>query len=428
MAYSLENTADLVALGNAIRSKSGATGNMSVAQMATAVSNIQTGEVDVSSLKRIDMNFDVGVKTAAVGDYAFKKLVDEFTVNNLSINVNFSNVFNPATQPYAVNSMCKDLPNQVLPPIKMQVKDIDGSGLDWSNGQTTYIPIGLSNFADNMPNLTAVPIITKDLTETIGNVNKIFIRDLQYGFNGCTALKNAVMSNMFTIDEWTTAFKYNLSAMFYNCQWLNIIDFTGVCPYINNANVGPSRATADSIYNMFAWGTNCINKIIALPVDKYTITSDKNYFYRFCGFGSTDGKAPLMESFTFATDNGNPIVAPWSGQIINMTEWGYGSCPDTTRMFKWKEITDDTTYADYKNDPDRWTQNYEYSLFDRAALAALIETLPDTSATSDPANPTNQLVLKAGAGSKTDAGRVDGISLPLANEAKARGWALVFNS
>jgi hypothetical protein len=43
MAYSLENTNDLITLANAIRAKTGDTANYSVAGMATAVTSISTG-------------------------------------------------------------------------------------------------------------------------------------------------------------------------------------------------------------------------------------------------------------------------------------------------------------------------------------------------------------------------------------------------
>ena len=43
MAYSLENTSDLTALGNAIRTKSGGSATMTVAGMKTAVNSLKTG-------------------------------------------------------------------------------------------------------------------------------------------------------------------------------------------------------------------------------------------------------------------------------------------------------------------------------------------------------------------------------------------------
>lgn len=43
MAYSLENTTDLTALGDAIRAKTGSNATMTVAQMATAVASISGG-------------------------------------------------------------------------------------------------------------------------------------------------------------------------------------------------------------------------------------------------------------------------------------------------------------------------------------------------------------------------------------------------
>ena len=43
MSYSLQDTSDLTALGNAIRAKNGSSDTYTVAQMATAVSNISTG-------------------------------------------------------------------------------------------------------------------------------------------------------------------------------------------------------------------------------------------------------------------------------------------------------------------------------------------------------------------------------------------------
>lgn len=43
MAYSLQNTTDLIALGNAIRAKTGGASNLTVAEMATAVASITGG-------------------------------------------------------------------------------------------------------------------------------------------------------------------------------------------------------------------------------------------------------------------------------------------------------------------------------------------------------------------------------------------------
>ena len=48
MAYSLENTTDLTALGNAIRAKTGSAATMTVAEMATAVNGISAG-VNISN-------------------------------------------------------------------------------------------------------------------------------------------------------------------------------------------------------------------------------------------------------------------------------------------------------------------------------------------------------------------------------------------
>ena len=426
--YSLELTSDLTTLGNTIRSKTGATANMSVAQMATAVDGMSSASVNINSLKQIDIgtgnNYSLN---GAVGTYAFQKLVDEFSVANLSVKIMLQALWNSVNNSIVkVNDIFKDSSCMVLPPVTISIDT--QNMIDWTNGAQTFFPIGLPNFANGASVLTTIPIVTKDLANH-STVNKIFICNLNSGFAGCNALQTATMSNMFSATEWTTACRYDLSQMFYNCINLHIIDFTGVSPYINNdATAAKSNVPMDSLYNMLAYSTSSINKIIALPVDKIELDSNNNAFFRFCGMSNTDGRAPLMEGFTFATDNGTPITASWSGQIINMYQWGYGGCPDGTRMLQFKEITDYTSYESYKNDPDRWTQDYRYSLFNKPALEALIATLPDTSAVSDPASPTNQLILKSGAGSLTDGGSVSNISPATVSSAQARGWSIIFNS
>lgn len=58
MAYSLENTTDLTALGNAIRAKTSGSATMTVAEMATAINGITTGGGSSATLPDNYMTFE----------------------------------------------------------------------------------------------------------------------------------------------------------------------------------------------------------------------------------------------------------------------------------------------------------------------------------------------------------------------------------
>lgn len=86
MAYSLQDTSDLTALGNAIRAKTGGSSNMTVAEMATAVSGISSGGGSLqvyswtSTTKINNVYYWVSSQT---GSSASSSVTKTFTANNI---------------------------------------------------------------------------------------------------------------------------------------------------------------------------------------------------------------------------------------------------------------------------------------------------------------------------------------------------------
>jgi hypothetical protein len=89
MAYSLENTSDLTALGDAIRAKTGDSDTMTVAEMATAVNGITTG----GGITPSGMKYITSMDTIDVTNYATAKVSDSDIVESkIKKNVNILGV------------------------------------------------------------------------------------------------------------------------------------------------------------------------------------------------------------------------------------------------------------------------------------------------------------------------------------------------
>lgn len=148
-------------------------------------------------------------------------------------------------------------------------------------------------------------------------------------------------------------------------------------------------------------------------------------------FQSTFWRTTRLKDFTFETqDDGSPIVAQWTGQVIDMTGVGYvDSSYSRQYLLNYnsgitadKEVTNDTTYQALKNDPDWFTMDINYSRYNHDSAVRTIKSLPDASATG-----TNTIQFKGAAGALTDGGAINTLTEEEIAVAAAKGWTVTLS-
>ena len=85
-----------------------------------------------------------------------------------------------------------------------------------------------------------------------------------------------------------------------------------------------------------------------------------------------------------------------------------------------KKVTDATSYAALKNDPDWYTLDVAYSRYDHDSAVETINSLPDVSG----AGGTNTIKFKGASGSATDAGAINTLTSAEIAVATAKGWTV----
>ena len=189
---------------------------------------------------------------------------------------------------------------------------------------------------------------------------------------------------------------------------------------ITNKNYSP-------YYQLFNYSVS-IDEIVDFPVGLPEVSQTVNLFT------DTFGRTCRLKRMTFETNNGVPYSRNWTNQNILLTvSVGYA---DGEYMASYitdynsgitadKKVSDVATYAALKNDPDWYTTNVNYSRYNHASAVETINSLPDTSAVSDPSAPSNKICFKTGSGSLTDGGGVNALTAEEIAVATNKGWQVV---
>ena len=171
-----------------------------------------------------------------------------------------------------------------------------------------------------------------------------------------------------------------------------------------------------------------LDEIVDIPVwaCKGTMTSNM--------FGSTFYQIHRVKDIIFETDNGNPIVAQWKSQTIDLgTNSGVGYVFSTgngsilnynSGITEATHVKSDETYQALKNDPDYWTDNVSYSRYNHDSAVRTINSLPDTYDYLASTGGTNTIKFKGNSGSKTDGGAIDTLTAEEIAVATAKGWTV----
>ena len=108
---------------------------------------------------------------------------------------------------------------------------------------------------------------------------------------------------------------------------------------------------------------------------------------------------------------------------INNSALHYGNDPlfkkSLVRQNAAKEITNATTYAKLKNDPDAWTTNVAYSRYNKTSAKETLTSLPYIKETCT-------IKFKGEAGSATDGGAIKNLTSSEIAAATAKKWTVAF--
>lgn len=374
-------TNKLTAIANAIRSKTGKTGTMTLDQMPTEIESIRSVgvggglepfKIDVGDnallysaflelLKQIGGGVITEIRTSGSFDSAFK--------NSNDIGFKIPDIVHYGTTDYSMNSMF------YFSKIK----------------------------SENLPKLVSTAGIT--------SIQKLFE----------SSYLESIPADFFDyVNCWFQKTTNNCSYVFNNCRYIRVIPKQALSKIYNVA----SSVSSSTLF----YGFNCCNVLNELDGITLGYTSeaiDSNVFqYTFYG-------CSMLKRIVFATDGNQPYVLKMKTQTINLSNHvGYAS--DAASITNYSSMTsenhawNDDTYNNLKNTEEWFTTIVDYSRYNKISAIETINSLPDTSAYLASAGGTNTIKFKGASGSKTDGGAINTMTAEEIAVATAKGWTVTF--
>lgn len=364
MAKVLVNDGNLTAIANAIRDKNGSTDIYKPAEMAAAISAISGGG---SGPDIPDSAFVISGDCSYLNynghwDWFFNQYGSQITMNNVT-DIRYW----------------------------MSGSKIENWGINTDISSISFFL-----------NMKSLKTISGQLTVSNNKARRSI-------FNGCRSLRE-IPSNIYSVFEYCqNNGDEGADYAFNSCYSLRIIpqDFI---PYLNSKYC----------YFLFA-GCGCLDEIKNFPMHSTSTIST---------FNSMLKDTNRLKTFTFTTNNGTPYVAEWKNHMLDFsirTGWAYQNIDCTnynSGITADKEVTDATTYAALKDNPDWFTCDIAYSRYNHDSAVATINSLPDTSAYLATAGGTNTIKFKGAAGSATDGGAINTLTEEEIAIATAKGWTV----
>ena len=372
----------LTAIGNAIRGKTGGTDLIAPLNMPTEINGISTGG---GTTLPEEAYMITGNCTQLFMNGKWKWYIDllgsQVTTNNITnCNQMFYNNNEITTIPFSIN--CK--PSSVM----------DCTGM--FNG---------------CKQLTALPEII------------VYIEKMISMFNNCYCLREIPdsYSETFDFSHFNATTEADASYIFSYCYSLRKIPSGFLKKIYSKSQFAWRRLYHSGFHSCFS-----LDEIIGIPVSPEVITSN-NFVVTFYH----EGRA---KNIIFDTnEDGTAKTARWKDQVIELDYVGYTTTSDKQKILGYnsgitadKEVTDDTTYAALKNDPDWFTLNVAYSRYNKTSAIATINSLPDTSAYIAANGGTNTIKFTGAAGSATDGGAINTMTEEQIAVATAKGWSVAF--
>ena len=360
----------LTSIADAIRAKTGNSGTLTPSQMATAISNISSGNTLTANITG-DASFSGSLGTWLIQQYKYNNIAFSLSdVKSLS-NMFQNNLYNGDLSDFVIN--CK------------------------ANCNTNSSAIKLLN-AFSGSSMTNIPTINMPETSCFGEMENMFGNNYMIehidDFTTYEANWNIVHSS-------SSVSYADFSSMFYSCYRLKSIDKNLLKQLYN------------SVSGNYCWGSTfyrcyCLEKIEDLGLFHPTATiTSMDLSNR-----STFKELMSLSSLTFSA-NGAP--RNYSNVKIDLSnEVGYKVGSTVSSIITNYGATGGTSVAT--------------SVYNHDSAVETINSLPDCSAVSSPSNPTNIIYFRAGAGSATAGGSISDLTPAEIAVATNKGWSIQFNS
>ena len=371
MANVLVEETSLSNIASAIRVKNGSTAVYKPGEMAAAITNLPTGGGS-------------DIKIYAGGDisYLFTGWGSNF-YNTIKDNIVFSNV----SSGYGVfiNSGITGTPSFTIP-LKGPASGTYYGFLAHSN-VLPNVEVGFNNYA------------SFDGFYSECNLKKIDFNHITTKFTGGSGFISG-------------------RDLFEDAHWLREIDFSSGTNFLQMSNLG----------RMF-FRCYDLDAITNLPIKRADMDFGQDTFYECCHLKRLTF-AQMDETITPSEYSPTIDLSDGVGYYVNVpltTNYRIGHTTfyedGSQVMGNDYMITNATTYAKFKNSPDAWTTNVEYSRYNRTSAVETLSTVPQiTNARGTPT-----IKFKGNAGSATDGGAINTMTAEEVAVATSKGWTVTYS-
>ena len=402
MAYSLENTTDLIALGNAIREKTGDNETMTIAEMTTAVADLEVGggaELDLPDtivIKNLaylcqEGRFDWALDNEEIYDrLQFGLARDYYRPNSTQVQYAFQGIGESQTGTIHFY----DLSDKTI-----YITDVNGYTLQY--------------FFNNAQYLRELPSIS-------------VWEDSRNNYHGCTN-----MSYIFAGAENLNKISSNF---FDNVTIHSGAVFQGICQNCYRLKSIPNNFLAEKIYNIDPFSTtnmsrsifvatfqNCYNlqAIYGMPYHSSSSTTINANNYTL----NTFQNCYMLRHLTFYMPNNQIGTFNAKGITFDLTTAGSGFVSQTYMDTSEYVVLTAENYLTEKDNLNAYntTQNVGGYVYNRQSAIETINSLPDTTAGGG----VNTIKFKADAGSwGGDLYNMSKLSESEIAVATAKGWTV----
>lgn len=370
MANVLVEETSLSNIASAIRVKNGSTAVYKPGEMAAAISNLPTGGGDI----KIYAGGDISYLFTGWGSNFYNTVKDNLVFGNVSSGYGvFINSGITGTPPFTI-------------PLK---------------GPVSGEYYGFLAHSNVLPNIVDEP---KNYASFDGFYSQCNLKKIDFSH----------MTTNFTGGSGIFGGKY----LFEDAHWLREIDFSS----------GTNLFLMSNLSSMF---NKCydLDAITNLPIKRTDMNFGWNTFYSCCHlkrltFAQMDEAITPSEyspTIDLSYGVGYYVNVPFTTNysIGHTTYYEYGSLV----MGIDEQITDATTYAKFKNSPDAWTTNVEYSRYNRTSAVETLSTVPQI--TNAKGTPTIKFL--GNSGSKTDGGAINTMTAEEVAVATSKGWTVTYS-
>lgn len=374
MADYLIKDTTLTNIADAIRAKKSSTDTYTPAEMATAISSIETGGGGGPTAE--DLTF--------TGDLSYFNYYGRMSklIKKYGSQMSFNSV-------------------------SYMVKAFQGN--DTLNSDFSNWTINLSNNAYLSNIFSSNSSIKKFPKFAGGSIKKC--DNMFHQFGGETISDDLFSNTTFNLNSSSNDY----SSMFRECYYLKKVPL-----WFSNMAFTRANFTVSAYSNLYSVCFKYCRRLneITLPLILSPVKLESNAFVDT--FKEVNSARKIV--FAPSPESGNESCN-WKNQVIDLTNYvGYasGGIGDDS-----KKIYDATTYAALKNDPDAWTKELIYSFYNHDAALETLNSLPFTGNSASQASP-NIIKFQGQSGSVTDGGAINTLTTAEIAQAANRCWSVSY--